>query len=123
MTVENVADPRPYSSVSGAWITGTPTTLGLYPFTVQATDSSSPPIAASRIYMMRVSPLSYDGIPNGEFAVPYSESFRILGGVPPYTVAQTKGTLPSGLAVDNDALVSGTPTESGNLWFQLRATA
>ncbi len=122
VSVRGVPDPPPFWNVWGAWLVGTPTELGVYTFTVEATDSSSPVISTRQTYTLRVSPLSLDGLPNALFGAAYSQRIRVLGGEPPYTITKTAGTVPAGLALDGTALLSGTPAETGNLWFQVRAT-
>jgi hypothetical protein len=49
-------------------------------------------------------------MPVGERGVPYTGDFQISGGISPYTVVRAGGTLPRGLAIGSNGIISGTPT-------------
>ncbi len=122
MSVQNTPDPRPFWNVQGAWLVGRPAAMGVYTFTVQVTDSSSPPVGTNHTYTVRVSPLAINGVPGATFGTAYSQRVRVLGGVKPYAISKTEGNLPSGLTLDSGGLISGTPTETGDLWSRLLVT-
>ena len=48
--------------------------------------------------------------PPGEVGTPYSFQLTVSGGTPPYTIYIMDGTLPDGLSLSSDGLISGTPT-------------
>ena len=106
----------------GAEVWGTPTVAGAYNPTFTVTDAEG--ASATQTFPLRVSTLlSRPGLAYGTIFVPYSSRLRIIGGAGPFTVAQTSGRLPLGLALTTTELttgifpVTGTPIESGNNVF------
>src|SRR5204863_4393206 len=59
-------------------------------------------------------------LPDGSLTVPYSFTVGAAGGSP--TFALESGTLPPGLTIGANGLISGTPTAAGTYNFNLRAT-
>jgi large repetitive protein len=56
----------------------------------------------------------------GDQGVAYvPKQFTAAGGTPPYAWALTSGTLPPGLALSSDGVLSGTPTALGNFVFSV----
>src|SRR3984957_8394647 len=55
-------------------------------------------------------------LPIGTVNTPYSATFRVLGGTPPYSFTKTiNGELPDALTINSNTLtVSGTPLENGS---------
>jgi hypothetical protein len=53
---------------------------------------------------------------------PYTFQFQLRGGTPPLKWEVVSGTLPPGIALDKDGLLSGVPTASGEFHFTLRAS-
>jgi hypothetical protein len=107
--------------------TGTPTQIGSYSFTVQASDSSFPPQTAQLPLTMNVKPpvLSMPfSLPNRlPLNVPFSGIAAATGGIPPYTWALTAGTLPTGLSLNTSTgEVSGAPTLLGSYNFTITVT-
>ncbi|HUD42355.1 MAG TPA: ice-binding family protein [Dokdonella sp.] len=118
------------SSSSGA-ITGTPTAIGSFTFTVRAVDDAG--CFATQIYTIVINgptcptiALSPPMLPAAIQGQPYSELVTASGGTAPYTFAITDGALPPGLMLSpsgtSGALISGTPTGSGTASFTLTAT-
>jgi len=96
---------------------GTPTGLGTYPFTVEATDSTSPPGVVTRNFSIRVNEalvFETTTLPDGITGTPYEATLVAHGGVLPYTWSVVVyAPLPRGLALDSTTgRVSGTPTEA-----------
>lgn len=60
--------------------------------------------------------------PEGEVGVFYASSLEINGGSSPYTVSVIKGSLPQGLNLDNNGMISGTPSQAKNTSFIVRVT-
>ena len=81
-------------------------------FTLQATDSSSPPLAATRDYAIRVGMRVATGtLADATGGVPYSDALVVRGGLPPYDWSLTAGALPAGLTGPDasSGVISGTP--------------
>jgi hypothetical protein len=96
------------------WIDGTTTSLGTFNFTIEATDSSSPPYVATKDYSITINTavqLNYAGfLPEGLEGTPYTATFSASGGVPPYRWEVVTG--PRGLTIDAaSGVLSGTPIE------------
>ncbi|HZP53401.1 putative Ig domain-containing protein [Actinocrinis sp.] len=98
-------------------ISGVPTRVGDFPFTVQATDSSSPPLSFSRsLSIAVVGSLAVDtrSLPDGVTGAAYSKALSASGGAKGYTWKLVSGPLPDGLALDSaSGTISGTPTRTG----------
>jgi Putative Ig domain len=101
-------------------IWGVATAPGNYNVTVTVTDKLG--ASSSLTFPLHVSVLNWApccGLPNGTMNAPYSLTSRIIGGSGSYTVAQTNGSLPDGIALKPAAAaagnftVAGTPLENG----------
>ncbi len=113
-----------YVSPGDLELWGTPTALGTYNVTIQATDANG--VSTTQVFPLKVSALFVDSclvtsgcpaMPNGTVGVAYSSPFRIVGGVPPYIAAAAPSRsvpsgLPSGLWLSPTA-VTGIPLEGG----------
>ena len=96
------------------FISGTPTKVGLYPFTIHGAGGG---IAADRAYSINIlasPPIGIGAVPSGTVGVPYSQQVPVFNATPPLTVTQTSGTIPPGLTLSSSGLLSGTPTQFGN---------
>ena len=91
-------------------ITGTPTgPAGESDFSVTVTDSGSPAQTDTQAYTLRIAEAMVAEFGTPPLAVigdPYSHSLSASGGTPPYVFA---ADLPSGLSIDADGEISGTP--------------
>lgn len=106
-------------------LSGTPTARGSFAFTVQVTDSGSH--TATQAYAITIVghtlSLAPASLPNGTNGTPYAtQTFVASGGVAPYGYAVTAGTLPPGLTLGTDGVLSGTPTSVGTYGFTVTAT-
>jgi hypothetical protein len=110
-------------STSGL-LSGTPTAIGGYAFTVQVTDSSTPPRNTTANFVVAVVPALtvVPLMPTANPGVAYNSPLLIAGGAAPYTSSIISGTLPAGLTLTN-GIVSGTTTAaSGNYTFTVQVT-
>ena len=115
---------------SDGTVSGTPTQIGSFSFSVTATDSaqkpaSGPPLATQIVInnpsvlalnAMPAPPAGVDGTPYG----PYS--FSATGGFLPLTWSTTPGSLPPGLSLGSDGSLTGTPTSIKTLTFTVTVT-
>ena len=104
-------------------ITGTPTTVGSYTFTVVATDAFGQ--TATQQYTIVInSQMSITGpasLENWAFNEPgYNQTVTATGGTPGYTWTLTGA--PSGLSIDNTGAITGTPGAAGTFTFVVTAT-
>ena len=100
---------------SDGTVSGTPTQIGSFPFSVTATDSaqmpaSGPPLAtqivinnppALALNATPAPPTGVDGVPYGPF------SFSVTGGFLPLTWSTTPSSLPPGLSLGTDGSFAG----------------
>lgn len=107
-------------------ISGTPTTVGSYFFTVKVVDFIG--LSATREFSLDIyTPLvitnmdpSYEGAITG---TPYSFQLAAGGGKAPYTWSIASGTLPAGLSLNAaTGLIEGTPSVTGSSTFTTRVT-
>ena len=113
---------------SGGLISGTPTSTGPFPFTVQATDSNSPAKMASASLSLTVDSsagtlgITSAGQYNATVNTPFNALQTANGGVPPYTWTAT-GALPTGLSLSSSTgLISGAPGAAGLTEFFVTVT-
>ena len=104
-------------------ILGTPTTTGAFTFTVAATDSLG--CAASNAYTIVIDHCPSFGLApavmtNAFLGQAYTNAFT-GGGEPPVTFSLKTGSLPPGLVLATNGVVSGTPTVPGVFNIQVQA--
>jgi Putative Ig domain len=108
-------------------LSGIPTQLGSYSFTVQVKDSGTPQQTAQLQVAWKVKPvaLALQGslpwrLPLG---VPFKGEVALTGGTPPYQWNLTNGELPTGLTLDpSTGGLSGTPNTLGQFNFFIGAS-
>jgi hypothetical protein len=106
---------------SDGTVSGTPTQVGSFAFSVTATDSAQPPMSgaplATHIDINAPSKLTLNAMPvppAGVVGTPYGPfSFSTSGGYLPFQWSVTGGALPPGLTLGNDGSLNGTPTSAG----------
>jgi len=105
-------------------ITGIPTVINTFTFTVQVQDSLNATATSALSLTVNPAPLSVatSSLPFGNFSAVYpSTTLAATGGVPPYTWSVTVGTLPAGLALDGSTgAIAGTPTSTGKSNFTVQ---
>ncbi len=95
-------------------ISGTATTPGSYAFTIQVTDTNTPPAVAMQNYVLNVSlPFAEQFVltpPDGVVGQPYvATPLAVRDGTAPYTFTAT--SLPAGLSIDpGTGQITGIPT-------------
>jgi hypothetical protein len=108
-------------------LSGTPTSAGTYPFTVDVTDAEPAPVSVSQDLVLSVGSAQTFGIttttvPGATEDLEYSSQLTAVGGVAPYSWSIVSGTLPDGLTLDGDGLISGTPNVVGSSVVTVEAT-
>ena len=95
-------------------LTGTPTTIGTYTFTVQVTDAEGR--IGSMQYSIRIMTallLTTTRLADGIVNATYQQLLTAMGGFGPYKWSVSSGTLPPNLSLDPaSGVLSGTPTVS-----------
>ena len=69
--------------------------------------------------MISVNPAT---LPNGTVGVGYNQTLTVSGGTVPYSFATSAGTLPTGIMLSSDGVLSGTPSAGGTFSFTVQAT-
>jgi hypothetical protein len=111
-------------SFTGA-IAGTPSLSGDFAFTVQVQDGGG--ATAFRPLSIHVEPaiapvaISTGSLPDGVATVPYTQALQASGGLGTYVWAHVGGTLPMGIALSANGILSGTPAAAGTNTFTVRA--
>ncbi len=115
--------PAGLSLSPGGTITGTPTSTGVFPFSAQAVDSTSPPLSVTvSLAITVVSPLriTTSSLPEAVTGGNYNQTISAVGGTQPYTWSVTTGSLPTGLHLDpGTGGISGTPLATGTSNFTI----
>lgn len=109
-------------TLTSGMISGIPTQVGKYTFTVAATDQYG--TSTSQTYEINVLPSVLPAISTQSFTSPtvgtmYSVNLSDQGGIAPLTWSATG--LPAGLAINGNA-ISGVPTASGTFTVELTVT-
>jgi len=117
------------SIYAGGDIIGTPTSAGPFNISVIVTDSGTPPLAsAPSTYTIVINDpappiINATHAPvSGAASLPYSFTFTASSPAPPFTWKVSAGTLPAGLTLNPDGVLSGTPTVVGTSSITLIAT-
>ncbi|MGH9838559.1 MAG: putative Ig domain-containing protein [Blastocatellia bacterium] len=106
-------------------LSGTPTTQGIYQFTIRATDLSSF-CSGGHAYTLTIAPpcsnlrVNPPSLPKGKTGMAYSETLTAKNGAAPYQFSVV-GSLPPGLSLSAGGVLSGTPTQAGNFSFTVLA--
>ena len=115
--------PGGLSLSSDGTISGTPTAVGQSSFTVQATVSADGTYTATQTLSILINArpprITTISLPDGMVGAAYSQTFTSSGGNAGDTLtwSVSSGTLPPGLNLSPDGVLSGTPTASGSYSF------
>jgi WD40 repeat protein len=114
---------------SDGTVSGTPTQVGPFSFSVTATDSAQTPVSgppfATSIVINNPAPLVLNATPAppaGVDGTPYGYSFTATGGFLPLMWSATPSSLPPGLTLGSDGSLTGTPTSLGTFNFMVTVT-
>ena len=113
----------PGLTLTGAVISGTPTTPGTYSFTIEVTDSNAATATQQfTIVITGVVITTAPVLPSAAVGTAYSQTLSATGNGP-YTWAVTAGALPNGLSLGSSSgTISGTPAASGTSSATIQAT-
>jgi hypothetical protein len=105
-------------------VTGTPTTAGLFPFSVSMQGAGGPTF--TQACSLNVNPPSLHlatacPLPQAQLGASYSTNISAAGGTAPYHF-DFYGFLPDGLQASADGVLSGTPQSMGGLSFLLHVS-
>jgi uncharacterized protein (TIGR03437 family) len=95
---------------SSGLLSGTPTALGLYNFTIQVVDNTG--ATATQSFSITINPAlaftTVSPLPGGTAGVSYSTTFAATGGVAPYVFSTQDA--PQGLSLSPQGVLSGMPS-------------
>jgi hypothetical protein len=104
-------------SASSGTISGTPSSAGTSVFTLQALDAKGNQASAPFSILIKTAStpltLTLSTLPGATVGVPYSATVGVSGGSAPYSCLEVGGSLPAGLSLAANCVVSGTPTTAG----------
>jgi hypothetical protein len=120
VALESGALPPGLALSQSGQLTGTPTTPGTYPFTVQAQNVAGAATEQVTIVVSGIAPTITGAPPAGTEHASYSFGFTLTGNPAP-TVSVTNGSLPTGLTLSPGGVLSGTPAQEGT--FSVTVTA
>ena len=115
----------------GGLLSGTPSQAGTYSFDVEVRDSSATQQFDTQAYVMIIyqgtspDPLSItttSPITGGVTDNWYAYTLEASGGTWPRTWDMATGSLPDGLYLDSNGVISGTPSAGGTFNFTVRVT-
>ena len=120
---EVVSGLLPAGLVLGAdgTISGTPTTVGAFAFTIRVRDAVQ--ATATREFSLSVTgPLAVvaASLADGQTGVAYNQTLGAQGGSTPYSWSVVAGSLPGGLTMSSAGLISGFPALGGAFNFTAR---
>jgi hypothetical protein len=103
-------------------LVGTPTQSGTWSLYVTVTDFKGNMVSGYVTVIVDPAPtqpleITTTELPSGTVGQAYSATLSAQGGTPPYSWSVTAGTLPPGLSLSSDGVISGTPTEEGSFTF------
>jgi len=118
--------PTGFSLSPSGILTGIPTTIGTFTFTVHLADSSSPQKTTVAAFTLQVNAsltITTTSLPNGSVGAPYNSPIVTTGGVLPVSFSLTTASFPPGLTITQPApgtqtgALAGTPTAAGTYNF------
>jgi len=116
------------NGTGGSTLSGTPTTIGSYSFTLRVTDSSVPVQMQDRSYVVTIASsapppvITTETLPGGIVGQSYSMEFAAVGGQPPYLWSVASGSLCAGLTLSSGGQLAGQPTTEEECQFTVEVT-
>ena len=111
----------PGTSFAKDTLSGTPTTVGSFGFSIVLADSAGGVVTKgfSLVVVPPTTPAITVGgtVGDGKVGVPYAGQLSASGGTGPYTFSGTG--LPDGLALSTSGAITGTPTTAGPFTFSV----
>ncbi|HYE78698.1 MAG TPA: Ig domain-containing protein, partial [bacterium] len=110
-------------------IVGTPAAMGMFDFTVRATDSCDPPSTTEQLFQINVQSqgscpaldIETGSLPDARVDSGYGAQVVAVGGVGPLTFDVSSGQLPPGLSiVSGTGFIQGVPSAPGLFPFDVR---
>ena len=104
-------------------LSGAPTTIGPYSFSVETTDATGSKF--SRPYSVFVAgPVTVitGSLPNASVGAAYNQTLTAGGGQAPYTWSIISGNIPPGLQFSSSGIITGTPTRDGFFQFTVQVS-
>ncbi|SDF83185.1 beta strand repeat-containing protein [Terriglobus roseus] len=118
--------PNGLTMGSDCVITGTPQTPGTSTVGITVTDSANPANTKTTTVNITVIgsllTLTITAPPVAVVNVPYVGLVTVVGGIAPYTCTVASGTLPAGLTLNANCVITGTPTTPGASTVNITAT-
>jgi formylglycine-generating enzyme required for sulfatase activity len=119
-SIESDTLPTGLDLATDGAITGTPTAVGRFTFTVIATNAAGSDTKQLSITIIAVA-ITTTSLPNGVVGTEYSQTLTATSGTP-VTWNIESGALPTGLDLAADGAITGTPTAAGRFNFTVKAT-
>ncbi|WP_263408473.1 beta strand repeat-containing protein [Terriglobus tenax] len=117
-----------FDSTAGK-VVGTPSSAGMFTFTIKTTDASNAKTNILTQKSIRVSGTSTQlsvvtaSLPKGTVGSAYAAQLTATGGTAPYTWSIVSGSLPAGVTVvSSSGILHGMPTASGTFPVSVQAT-
>jgi large repetitive protein len=108
---------------SAGVISGTPSAIGAYNFTVMVTDANS--LTASATYAGTINgppSITTASVATPVISTAYSQTISATGGTGPYSFSVSSGALPPLLSISTAGIISGTPNAAGVYHFTITVT-
>jgi len=106
-------------------LSGTLSSAVVATVTISVRDSATTAVTASQQFAITATgtlSVSTTSLPPGYLSSPYTATLQASGGTAPYTWSTTSGSLPPGVNLSTDGLLSGAPTKSGSYTFAVGVT-
>jgi uncharacterized protein (TIGR03382 family) len=103
-------------SEMATFLSGVPSTVGVYSFALVVDSDGNEVVHDYDLEVQRPSKelqIITDHLADGSFGFPYEDELRAIGGVPPYSWEVIKGSLPVGMHLRSDGILSGRPEQDG----------
>jgi sugar lactone lactonase YvrE len=117
--------PPGWSLTSGGVLTGAPGDGTTLSFTARVDDKNG--TFTSKSFTVSFQPfapaiLTGSILPSGTVGTPYNQTLAAYGGITPHGWAVTSGSLPSGLSLNSNGVLSGTPNTETTARFTVQVT-